>query len=182
MTLEEAIYILKRDTRHLEKDRSVSGYGVAIVTNNEGEEIFQFQVRAEGVKGRDRLKADSDTPLGIYDIPDNNAWISGGNRKAYGPNPRLNMTPEKGEIVESGRDLIRIHGGRQESYNSHSKRWEKDKTPQLNKTEGCLRAFDDDMKKFKQLTDNLEKNNPTEKPEKVYILDDLDEFQKTQNK
>lgn len=38
------------------------------------------------------------------------------------------------------------------------------------------------MKKFKQLTDNLEKNNPTEKPEKVYISDDLDEFQKIQNK
>ena len=99
---------------HLEKDRSISGYGIAIVTNNEGEEIFQFQVRAEGVNGRDRLKVGSDTPLGIYDIPDNNAWISGGNRKTYSPNPRLNMKPEKGEIVESGRDLIRIHGGRQE--------------------------------------------------------------------
>lgn len=49
----------------------------------------------------DRLQTNADTPLGTYDIPEN-PWISGGSRKAYGPNPRLALTPESGEIVEKG--------------------------------------------------------------------------------
>ena len=57
----------------------------------------------------------ADTPLGVYKIW-TNPWIpsSESNRASYGPNPRLGLEPVSGEIVESGRSLIRMHGGRQE--------------------------------------------------------------------
>ncbi len=102
---------------HLYKDRSVHGYGLAIVKKREAKELYRFDIRAEGAGGRDRLLRNSDTPLGTYDIPDSYPWITGGDRVAYGPNARLNMNGESGEIVESGRSAIRIHGGRQERYN-----------------------------------------------------------------
>jgi len=158
---------------HLAKDRSQNGYGIAIVTDRNGNEVYRFQVRAEGVGGRNRMKDYADTPLGIYDIPDKNPWITGGNRKSYGPNARLNMTPESGEIEESGRGDIRIHGGRQEVYDAKSGKWIPVENPELIKTKGCLRAFDSDMAAFKNTTDNLQKNDSQEMPGKVTITDDL---------
>ena len=85
------------------------------------------------------------------------------------------MEPESGEIIKSKRDNIRIHGGRQEDRNNDGN-WVKKAKPELKKTEGCLRAYDDDMKTFKTKTDDLQKNNRQEKPGKVYVIDDLDEF------
>lgn len=85
------------------------------------------------------------------------------------------MIPESGEIIKSKRDGIRIHGGRQESRDVKGN-WIKDKDPRLKKTEGCLRAFDDDLVTFKEMTDALQNKNQDEKPGKVYITDDLDKF------
>ena len=160
---------------HLANNRSQNGYGVAVVKDKAGNEVFRFNVRAEGIKGHDRMLRGSDTPLGVYEIPDTYPWISGGSRASYGPNPRLNMIPESGEIIESKRDGIRIHGGRQESRDVKGN-WIKDKDPRLKKTEGCLRAFDDDLVTFKATTDALQNDNQDEKPGKVYITDDLDKF------
>ncbi|MFZ4414441.1 MAG: RHS repeat-associated core domain-containing protein [Bacteroidales bacterium] len=81
-------------TIHVYNDRKQHGYGVAIVTDRNGNEVYRFNVRAEGSAGHDRFVKNSDTPLGTYDIPDDKPWITGGSRTSYGPNARLNMTPE----------------------------------------------------------------------------------------
>lgn len=165
---------------HLAKDRSINGYGVAVVSDRNGKEVFRFVVRAEGIKGHDRMKKGADTPLGVYDIPDNNAWINGGSRLSYGPNDRLVMTPESGEIKDSGRNDIRIHGGRQEIQNQDGS-WQRKEKVELKKTYGCLRASDDDMKSFKDTTDLLESTDNQEKPGKVHVVDDIEEFNKKNN-
>lgn len=158
---------------HLYNKRSQYGYGVAIVKDRQGNEVYRFDVRAEGVRGRDRSRTGADTPLGTYDIPDNTPWLTGGSRASYGPNARLNMNGEMGEIVTSGRSAIRIHGGRQETYNSETGEWTAVTNPQLKKTYGCLRAYDTDMSTFKDITTNLQNSDNEEIPGKVYITDDL---------
>ena len=165
---------------HLAKDRTINGYGVAVVSDKNGQEIFKFIVRAEGVKGHDRTKIGADTPLGTYDIPDNNAWTNGKSRLAYGPNDRLIMNPESGEVVEYGRSDIRIHGGRQEIKNQDGT-WQRKEKVELKKTYGCLRASDNDMKTFKAFTDYLESTDNQEKPGKVFINDDLERYNKNKN-
>ena len=162
---------------HLAKDRSVNGYGVAVVSDRNGQEIFRFIVRAEGVKGHDRMKTGGDTPLGTYDIPDNNAWTNGKSRLSYGPNDRLVMIPESGEITESGRNEIRIHGGRQEIQNPDGT-WHRKENAKLEKTFGCLRAYDEDMKTFKTFTNHLESTDDKEIPGKVFVKDDFEHFNK----
>jgi RHS repeat-associated protein len=161
---------------HLAQNRSQNGYGVAIVTDRNGNEVYRFQVRAEGTGGRNRMNKNADTPLGIYDIPDKNPWSTGGSRASYGPNARLNMTPESGEIEESGRDAIRIHGGRQEVYDSQTGKWTSSDSPELKKTHGCLRAFDTDMSAFKKITDNLQKTDSKEIPGQVTISANLNKL------
>ena len=157
---------------HLYSDRAKYGYGVAVVTDRTGKEVYRFKVRAEGVKGRDRMKVGADTPLGVYDVPDQTPWLTGGSRKSYGPNPRLNMQGESGEIVESGRSAIRIHGGRQEVQTEDGE-YVKVSSPELKKTYGCLRAYDSDVLEFKTIVDNLQESDSEEYPGKVYITDDL---------
>ena len=157
---------------HLYKDRSEYGYGVAVVLDRRGNEVFRFDVRGEGVRGHNRMKTGADTPLGIYDIPDNHPWITGGSRKAYGPNARLNMQGESGEIIDSGRSEIRIHGGRQE-LQTPSGGFVPNPNPVLKKTEGCLRAFDSDIVQFKSIVDNLQANDSEEVPGHVFVIDDL---------
>lgn len=158
---------------HAYKDRSKYGYGIAIVKDRHGKEVYRFKVRLEGTGGRDRMVTNSDTPLGTYDIPDKNMWQTGGSRLSYGPNPRLILNPESGEIKESGRSNIRIHGGRQETYNSETKQWESVDNPELKKTHGCLRVYESDVVDLKTITDNLQKNDLLEKGGKLTIVDDL---------
>jgi RHS repeat-associated protein len=160
-------------TVHVYQNRSEYGYGVAVVSDRHGNEVYRFNVRAEGVGGNNSMRTGANTPLGTYDIPDGQAWIIGGNRASYGPNARLNMNGESGEIAESGRSAIRIHGGRQEVYNPDTGTWSAISNPQLEKTNGCLRAYDEDMANFKQITDNLQSNDSREVPGKVTVIDDL---------
>lgn len=158
---------------HVFHDREKYGYGTAIVRDRHGNEVYRFQVRAQGSGGANRMVKNSDTPLGVYDIPDKGMWIGGGSRKSYGPNSRLVLNGESGEIAESGRSDIRIHGGRQEVYNKETGKWEKVSNPKLKKTHGCLRSFDDDIKKMKEITDNLQANDKEEFGGKLTIIDDL---------
>ena len=160
---------------HVMKDRTVSGLGIAVVKDMKGAEIYRFEILAEGVGGHNTMNENSDTPLGVYDIPEDSPWISGGNRASYGPNPRLIMVPESGDIVKSQRSEIRIHGGRQEIYNEKEKEWVKVNNPQLKRTKGCIRAYDDDMKAFKDIIEQLD---DADLPGKVYVIDDLEEFKK----
>lgn len=83
------------------------------------------------------------------------------------------MKEESGEIIKSGREYIRIHGGRQEAYNETNKTWEAVDNPTLEKTCGCLRSFDTDMSEFKSIIDNLMTNHSEEYGGKVTIKDDL---------
>lgn len=83
------------------------------------------------------------------------------------------MMPETGEIIDSGRSNIRIHGGRQESFDESSNNWFSTPNPTLKKTNGCLRAYDADMKQLKFECDLLQNESSMEKPGKVSIFDDL---------
>jgi hypothetical protein len=159
-------------TVHVYNNREKYGYGVAIVTDMKGNEVYRFNVLARGVGGRDRTKENADTPLGVYKIPGNNPWITWGSRKSFGPNPRLNMLPIDGEASEiTTRTVsdIRIHGGQQEDELT----WEPLDNPKLKETNGCLRAWDEDMANFKDITDNLTANDPLDRPGKVTILADF---------
>ena len=127
----------------------------------------------EGTGGRNRNNVNADTPTGVYDIVDKDSWISGGSRASYGPNPRLNLNPESGEIKDTGRDLIRIHGGRQEKYNPQTGLWEPIKNAELKKTNGCMRCADVSVKTLKEITDILMKNDSEEKAGKLTVVDDL---------
>lgn len=172
-------------TVHLHNDREQYGYGIAIVTDRSGNEVFRFVVRAEGTGGRGRSIKNSDTPLGVYDIPDrSDIWreSTNDNRQTYGPNPRLVMNPESGEIVDTGRDAIRIHGGRQEVYNAVTGQWQAIDNPSLKKTHGCLRVFDTDARSLKDITDELMANDPAEIGGKVTVSGDLTDFLKNDGK
>jgi RHS repeat-associated protein len=161
-------------TVHVYHDRQKYGYGIAVIKDRKGNEVFRFTVRAEGVGGRNRLRSNSDTPLGTYDIPSGkDKWITGGSRLSYGPNARLRLEGESGEIIVSGRSLIRIHGGRQEQYNEETGTWSEIKNAGLKKTHGCLRALDADMKSLKNVTDKLEANDSKENGGKLTVIDDL---------
>ncbi|HVK39828.1 MAG TPA: RHS repeat-associated core domain-containing protein [Candidatus Kapabacteria bacterium] len=156
---------------HVAKDRSQNGYGIAVVTNRKGEEVFRFAVRVEG-QGADRMKKNGDTPLGVYDIPAGSAkWISGKSRAAYGPNPRLRIDGLGGEIVASGRSEIRIHGGRQEKVVDG--KYVPSESPTLEPTHGCLRAYDNTVKALKEVTDQLEASDELEEGGQLYVVDDL---------
>jgi RHS repeat-associated protein len=180
-------------TVHAYKDRSKYGYGVAVVTDCNGKEVYRFNVRVEGAAGHNRKTVNADTPTGVYDIPDKDMWIkstAGGfiakgskgtpnelylNRNAYGPNPRLILRPLTGEIVDTGRDDIRTHGGRQEAFDPKTGKWVPIENPSLFRTNGCIRAFDSDMINLKAITDGLEKNNPDELGGVLKVVDDLEQ-------
>jgi RHS repeat-associated protein len=164
-------------TVHAYSDRKKYGYGIAIVSDKNGIEVFRFKVRLEGVGGRDRMVGNSDTPLGVYDIPNKNMWISGKSRTSYGPNARLALDGESGEIKKSGRSEIRIHGGRQETPIYKKGKivgWEPISDAELKKTHGCLRAADADVKELKTKTDELSANDKTEFGGKLTIVADLE--------
>jgi RHS repeat-associated protein len=164
---------------HVSKDRSKNGYGIAILKDRKGNEVFRFVVRVEGVGGRNRMNRNADTPLGTYDIPNHGTWISGGSRTAYGPNPRLALEGQSGEIAASGRSLIRLHGGRQEEVDPETGRYGPVDHPTLQKTHGCLRTFDNVMKLLKDATDRLERRDEQEEGGTLTIIDDLVEVNGT---
>ena len=160
-------------TVHVYNDREQYGYGVAVVTDNDGNEIYRFQVRAEGTGGRDRMEQNADTPLGTYDIPDDDFWLSGGSRESYGPNKRLVLNGISGEIFLSGRSLIRVHGERQEVFNPETGEWEPVSNPELKKTHGCLRCYDGDILELEGIISDLMGSDPSEKGGTLTVIDDL---------
>jgi RHS repeat-associated protein len=166
---------------HVYNDRAKYGYGIAIVKDIDGNEVFRFIVRVEGSGSgkRNRMNQNADTPLGVYDIPNKDMWItpSAEDRKSYGPNPRLILVEQSGEIIKSGRTLIRFHGGQQEKWvkqkGKKGGRWEPIDDAELKNTNGCLRVYDADMIELKRVTDELLQNNAKEKGGVVTITDDL---------
>ena len=58
----------------------------------------------------------------------------------------------------------------------------KNRETYIKKTYGCLRASDEDMKKFKQITDLLQSSDSEEIPGIVSITDDLQAVDEYENK
>ena len=116
----------------------------------------------EGWKGENRMKKDNDTPFGTYKI-NSTPFIKGGDRVAYGPNPRLAFEPinKSGDEADlSNRSLIRIHGGRQEGVPK----------PKLLRTSGCIRVLDSDAKILYDWWVEYNKANPKVKPGKLKVI------------
>lgn len=145
------------------KDRDANPYGSGVVKDQNGNVVFTFVCRLEG-QGSNRLLEDGDTPFGVYKIYEEDTWRQStkGERAGYGPNARLQFVGIAGEVVESAScekpreiNTLRIHGGRQEEKGNEGK---------LEKTHGCIRVYDSDIKKMQEITEQLMKNNPNEKP------------------
>ena len=155
-------------TVHAYNDREQYGYGVAIVTDRHGNEVDRYDVRVSG-QHHDRMAKNGDTPTGVYDIPDEKMWMSGGSVASYGPNHRLILYTESGEAEESGRDLFRAHGGRQ---GENDTKQEPDEP--LQKTNGCIKMYDDDIANMKTLTDGLTANDAEEVGGQLKVINDLE--------
>ena len=106
----------------------------------------------------------ADTPTGIYsDLK----WKSTGDgtdydTERYGPNDLLALTYKEGEAKGSGRSGILLHGGRSQF-------------PELVSTHGCIRIADEDIAELQLVTDIVSFIDPNDKPENVYVENDLQE-------
>ncbi len=154
-------------TVHVYNNREQYGYGVAVVTDRNGNEVARYNVRVTG-QHRDRMTTNGDTPTGVYDIPDENMWMTGGSVASYGPNARLIINPESGEAEESDRDLFRAHGGRQGEND-----WKQEPDEPLQPTNGCIRMYDDDIADMKAITDGLMENDAEEVGGQLKVVPDL---------
>ena len=156
---------------HFYHDRQQVPHGVMNVRNRHGEIVFTMTIRGTGVGGHDRMETNNDTPTGEYDIK---GWKTPTDkeRMSYGPNPRLVLDGLSGEIIESGRTDIRVHGGRQEKKDANGN-WVPIKDAELKSTHGCMRSKDDDIKKMKEITDGLQNSDPKEKPGILTVKNDL---------
>ncbi|MFN0081174.1 MAG: RHS repeat domain-containing protein [Ferruginibacter sp.] len=150
---------------HAYKDRAKSGYALLIVTNNDGVEVYRTVVKAMGTGGRKRNVKNSDTPQGKYKILGYRKTGNGTgyNAVSFGPNDLLALDYQGEE--GGSRDGMHVHGGRQEG------KYKGRKT--LATTHGCMRINDEDIKKLKEVTTQLEKEDPTEKKGKLTLTDDL---------
>jgi len=156
---------------HGYNNRLKYGYGVAILKNRNGEEVARYVVRLNG-QHHNRMGESGDTPRGVYEIDKNMPWQSGGSTASYGPNDRLRLEGNHtGEIAESARIWIRLHGGRQGENDTRQ-----EPNEPLQKTEGCIRCYDDDILNMKQLSELLEANDPLEAPGTVTVVDDMQEY------
>lgn len=118
----------------------------------------------EGIDGEDHMTTNCDVPFGVYQINQSTPFYHStkDNKKSYGPNPRLVFEPIPGnndEAANSGRSAIRIHGGRQEGYEIKT----------LKRTQGCIRVWDDDAKRFYDWWVEFSEKNSNVKPGKVTI-------------
>jgi len=162
---------------HAFKDRGKYGYAILIVKNKLGEEVYRTTVRVQGMKDpsnnnnpRNRNMKYGDTPTGKYKIGDSQGvWLAKKSKKdikTYGPNPILRLDYLEGE--GEGRNQMHVHGGRQEGedYMKHG--------AELWNTGGCMRIKDEDLLKMKSITDELENNDPEEKPNLLNVTNDLE--------
>ena len=147
---------------HASSDRQKNPYAVFTAYTNDGIKVFETIVRVQG-QHRDRTQRNGDTPEGEYNIL---GWRkTGGERypvESFGPNDLLALEYISGEGIEAGRDGIHGHGGRRQDT-------------ELTNTYGCMRFLDKEIEALKDVTDELQKVDPTEKPKKLKVTNDLDE-------
>jgi hypothetical protein len=150
---------------HAYNDRKKSGYALLIMKDNDGNEVYRTVVKTIGTGGRDRAKRNSDTPQGDYNIL---GWRKTGkgtryNQVSFGPNDLLALDYQGEEGGD--RNGMHVHGGRQEGKYKGRK--------DLASTHGCMRINDDDILRMQEITEGLEKNDPTEKAGLFNLIDDL---------
>ena len=150
---------------HAYHDREKSGYAIFILRDRTGNELYRTVVKTIGVGGRIRNISNSDTPQGQYRILGYRKTGQGTHYKriSYGPNDLLALEYQGGEGAD--RLGMHVHGGRQEG--KYVGRLD------LASTQGCMRINDDDMLQLKEITDNLEKQDPLEKRGVLTLIDDL---------
>jgi RHS repeat-associated protein len=161
---------------HAYSNRGNFGYALMIVKDNDGNVVYKTTVMVQGsnheknnFNARDRTKTNADTPTGVYKMTN---WEKK-ERKSYGPNDALRLSPVSGEIKDSKRDGILVHGGRQEEYNSETGVWSKKEDAVLKRTYGCIRIMDDEIKEIKEITDKLTKLDPTDVMNELKVTNDL---------
>lgn len=154
---------------HVYNDRGKHPYGILVVTDRKGNEVYRMNVKVTGVGGRDRKSDNADTPLGAYKI---DYWGKNAKGSTFGPGHRLFLTPYAGEIKEfsdkkerANPEWIRLHGDDNSQRTGNLE--------DLKDTEGCIRGFNEQIKEMKEVTDNLEKNDQYEKPGFLYVIEDL---------
>lgn len=89
------------------------------------------------------------------------------NRLSYGPNDVLELNYISGEAAGL-RNGIHLHGGRQEGKGG------KGRGSSLIVTHGCLRMYNEDIARMKNITDLLEINDPEESGNIFTVVDDLE--------
>ena len=150
---------------HAYKNRSKSGYAVLIMKNNDGKEVYRTVVKTIGTGGRTRNVRNSDTPQGKFKIL---GWRKTGkgtnyNRVSFGPNDLLALDYQGEE--GGSRNGMHVHGGRQEGKYKGRK--------YLSSTHGCMRINDEDIVEMKNITTQLENDDPTETKGFLTLTDDL---------
>ncbi len=147
-----------------------NGLGTAVVTDRKGNVVFTFQIKVLG-QHRDRMKTDGDTPAGAYKIREGETWRSRGDKRFFGVNPRLLLDPVAGEAKESNRTDIQLHAGRLMEKDPATGEWEANgkRLQDVNGTRGCIRTYDENLKKLKDVTDQLQENDPEELPGFLYV-------------
>jgi len=150
------------DLRATLPENRVGNTGTLQVIDRNGNVVLSVNVLGQG-QGRDRLETNNDTPLGTYDIGDVNGNVFwGGSEDTFGPNPRMVLRPNSGEIVDSGRDLIRVHGAPNEQTDANG-------NPVLRPTHGCLRVSNDDMELINNTLNSLLETDPLETPGQLEV-------------
>ena len=137
------------------EDRAAHPYATFNVLNNNGQIIYRTIVKVQGTH-RNRSEIKGDTPCGLYNIK---CWEETGDERhditSYGPNHFLRLEFISGEGSDK-RTGILVHGGRAQF-------------PELWNTLGCIRIADEDIKELKAITDYLEQNDESEKPETLEV-------------
>jgi RHS repeat-associated protein len=120
--------------------RDRSRMAEVFVLDRNGNVVDRFYALGRG-SSRDPMRTAADSPLGIGRIT---GWQAGGSRRAYGPGQRLAFESVSGEMEESGRTDLRVHGG---ALGAEGR---------LRSTHGCTRMCNTDMGVLYRSTQRLE--------------------------
>jgi RHS repeat-associated protein len=86
---------------------SISLYG----TFQDGQANTRNEGLAAGIGGRDRMQTNADTPYGIYSFDGTQGGTADSRLGIAFGTGKIIISGLSGEIVDSGRSLIRLHGG-----------------------------------------------------------------------
>ena len=115
---------------------TISMYG----TFQDGQASTRNEGLAAGVAGRDRMQTNADTPYGIYSFGGTQGGTADSRLGVAFGTGKIIISGVSGEIMDSGRSLIRLHGGGT-ALGDHAYDLQQDLLP----TEGCVRMHNGDV-------------------------------------